>query len=55
MEFFKVVEKRRSVRKFTDKEVPEEIMRKCLKAATLAPNSSLIANVSASSIKYFFI
>ena len=40
MEFFKVVEKRRSVRKFTDKEVPEEIMRKCLKAATLAPNSS---------------
>ena len=40
MDFFEAVEKRRSVRKFTDKEVPEEIMRKCLKAATLAPNSS---------------
>ena len=40
MDFFEAVEKRRSVRKFTDKKVPEEIMRKCLKAATLAPNSS---------------
>ena len=40
MEFFDVVEKRRSVRKFTDKKVPEDVMRKCLKAATLAPNSS---------------
>ena len=40
MDFFEAVENRRSVRKFTDKEVPEEIMRKCLKAATLAPNSS---------------
>lgn len=40
MEFFEVVEKRRSVRKFTNKEIPENVMRKCLKAATLAPNSS---------------
>ena len=40
MEFFKVIEKRRSVRRFTNKEIPENVMRKCLKAATLAPNSS---------------
>lgn len=40
MEFFEVVEKRRSVRRFTNKEIPENVMIKCLKAATLAPNSS---------------
>jgi nitroreductase len=40
MNFFEVVNKRRSVRKFTNTEVPETVMRKCLKASVLAPNSS---------------
>ena len=40
MNFFDIVEKRRSVRRFTDKEIPEDVVKKCLKAATLAPNSS---------------
>lgn len=40
MNFFDTVEKRRSVRRFTDKEIPEDVVKKCLKAATLAPNSS---------------
>ena len=40
MDFFEVLKKRRSVRKFTDSEVPESVMRKCLKSSLLAPNSS---------------
>ena len=40
MDFFELVKKRRSVRKFTDSEVPQDVMRKCLKASLLAPNSS---------------
>lgn len=40
MDFFELVKKRRSVRKFTDAEVPENVIRKCLKASLLAPNSS---------------
>ena len=40
MDFFETVNKRRSVRKFTNIEVPEAVMRKCLKASLLAPNSS---------------
>jgi nitroreductase len=40
MDFFEVVEKRRSVRRFKDNPVPEPVMRKALEAATLAPNSS---------------
>ena len=40
MEFFELVNKRRSVRKFTNEKVPSEIIRKCLRAAVLAPNSS---------------
>ena len=39
MDFFEVVKKRRSVRKFTDSEVPQDVMRKCLKSSVLAPNS----------------
>ena len=42
MDFFEVLKKRRSVRKFTDSEVPEDVMRKCLKLSLLAPNSSNI-------------
>ena len=40
MDFFEAVNKRRSVRKFTNTEVPEAVMRKCLKTSVLAPNSS---------------
>ena len=40
MNFFDVLNKRRSVRKFSETKVPESIMRKCLKASLLAPNSS---------------
>lgn len=39
-EFEKVIQSRRSVRVFNDEKVPEEIMRKCLDLALLAPNSS---------------
>ena len=40
MDFFEVVNNRRSVRKFTNAEVPEGVIRKCLKASLQAPNSS---------------
>jgi len=40
MDFFELVNKRRSVRKFSDEKVPEEIILKSLKAALLAANSS---------------
>lgn len=40
MDFFDAVNKRRSVRRFTDTPVPESVMRKCLKASVLAANSS---------------
>ena len=40
MEFFDVVESRRSVRKFTSKKIPAEVIEKSLQAALLAPNSS---------------
>jgi nitroreductase len=39
-EFFKVIETRRSVRVYTKDPIPEEVVRRCLRAATLAPNSS---------------
>ena len=40
MDFFEVLNNRRSVRKFTNNEVPENVIRKCLKASLQAPNSS---------------
>ena len=40
MDFFELINKRRSVRKFTKTKVPETVMRKCLKASIQAPNSS---------------
>ena len=40
MNFFEVVEKRRSVRKYSEKKVPTEVMNKAIDAALLAPNSS---------------
>lgn len=40
MDFFEAVERRRSVRKYSDKPVPEQVMNKALDAALLAPNSS---------------
>ena len=39
-EFRKVVESRRSVRRFTDEEVPLDVIDDCLDLAMLAPNSS---------------
>jgi nitroreductase len=42
MDFFEVVEKRRSVRKFTTDSVPSEVIHKALDSALLAPNSSNI-------------
>ena len=40
MEFFEVIEKRRSIRRFTQDPVPEAAMKKAFEAAVLAPNSS---------------
>ena len=39
-EFRKVVESRRSVRRFTDEPVPDAVVEDCLDLAMLAPNSS---------------
>ncbi len=39
-EFEKVVRSRRSTRIYSDKQIPESVVRKCLELATLAPNSS---------------
>jgi len=39
-EFRKVVESRRSVRRFTDEPLPEAVLQDCLDLAMLAPNSS---------------
>ncbi len=38
--FKKVIQSRRSVRKFTKKEIPTEVLDDCLDLALLAPNSS---------------
>ncbi len=40
VEFEKVVRSRRSTRVYSDEQVPESVIRKCLELATLAPNSS---------------
>ncbi len=40
MDFYQTVSKRRSSRKFTDKEVPREVMIRAFEAAIKAPNSS---------------
>lgn len=40
MDFFQIVEKRRSVRKFSATQVPQEVIERSLDAALLAPNSS---------------
>ncbi|MBS1960145.1 MAG: nitroreductase family protein [Bdellovibrionales bacterium] len=42
MDFFDAVKARRSIRKYTDKPVPREVMDRALDAAILAPNSSNI-------------
>ena len=39
IEFEKVVKSRRSIRRFTDEPVPDEIVDRCLDLAMLAPNS----------------
>lgn len=40
MDFFEAVQQRRSIRRFTNTKVPENIINKALDAALLAPNSS---------------
>lgn len=40
MDFFEVIEKRRSIRKYTNEDVPAEAIEKALAAAIKAPNSS---------------
>lgn len=40
MELFEAIENRRSVRRFTDKNIPAEVMKRSLESALLAPNSS---------------
>ena len=40
MDFFDLVKKRRSVRKFSNENVPDEVILKALKTALLAANSS---------------
>ncbi|MBE50213.1 MAG: nitroreductase family protein [Flavobacteriales bacterium] len=40
MNLYEIINKRRSVRKFTDEKIPEEIMKKCMSSSLLAANSS---------------
>lgn len=40
MDFFEVVQKRRSIRRFTEEKIPEGVIKRALEAALLAPNSS---------------
>ena len=40
MDFFDIVRRRRSVRKFTNERIPDEVITKALKSALLAANSS---------------
>lgn len=40
MEFFEVVKKRRSIRRFTDQQISDDLIKHALEAAILAPNSS---------------
>ena len=40
MDFFEVAQRRRSVRKYSDKKVPAEVMNKAIDTALIAPNSS---------------
>ena len=40
MEFFEAVKARRSIRKFTEKQVPSQVMQQAFETAVLAPNSS---------------
>jgi len=39
LDLFDAVEKRRSIRKFTEEPLPDEVIRRALQAAILAPNS----------------
>jgi len=38
MEFYDVVKKRKSIRKYTDKKVPEDVLGRILEAARWAPS-----------------
>ncbi|MGM0509732.1 MAG: nitroreductase family protein [Thermoplasmatota archaeon] len=40
MNTYKAIENRRSIRKFKDKEVPHEVLKRCVNAARLSPNGA---------------
>lgn len=40
MDFFEVIKQRRSIRRYTEEDVPESVVQAALEAAILAPNSS---------------
>lgn len=40
MDLFEAINKRRSIRQFSDKEIPEKVIEESLRCAVLAPNSS---------------
>ena len=40
MEFYEVVEKRRSIRQFEDREIPREVLERILTAGLMAPSSN---------------
>jgi len=39
MDFYEVIKKRRSIRAYQDREVPDDVLRKILEAARLAPSA----------------
>ena len=45
MDFYEVLEKRRTIRDFSDREVSDELLKKILSAAFKAPTNDLLAAV----------
>ncbi|MFW6144350.1 MAG: nitroreductase family protein, partial [Candidatus Natronoplasma sp.] len=40
MDAYKAVKERRSVRRYKEKKIPEEVLRKCVNAARLSPTGA---------------
>ena len=40
MEFYEVIDKRRSIRQFEDREIPREVLERILNAGLKAPSSN---------------
>ena len=58
-ELFKLIQTRRSIRRFQDKPVPEDLLRKALELATwlpmegiISPGDSLLSRINRSFIKW---